>query len=373
MPVLERARYPPHMEPVTHLMTGACLARAGLNRTTAYCTLAMTLAAELPDIDTLWSLRGPVAGFEHHRGWTHTLLGIPVEAAALVAVLWLAHQARLRRAARQPDLPRETPTRRTGELPPPRWGVLYACTLLALLSHLFLDWTNNYGLRPFAPFNPRWVAGSFVFIFEPVLFAFLLLGLAAPVLFGLVGAEIGARRKPLRGRGWAITALLGACLLWIVRGAERLKAEQLVRAADYGSVEIRRATVSPYPLNPFRWHGVVETPDFFQISTANTLSGQVETTTQEDLFFKPPETLATLAAKRSWLGRVYLDWSPFPLVTAPSTPDPDGDTTVLFRDLRFLYNTSLLDGRTTPPLSATVTVNPDHRVVAMRMGDREQH
>ena len=56
------------------------------------------------------------------------------------------------------------------------WGWLYLTALLAALSHLLLDWTNNYGLRPFFPFNPRWYAGSFVFIAEPVLWALLLPG-----------------------------------------------------------------------------------------------------------------------------------------------------------------------------------------------------
>ena len=50
------------MEPVTHFLTGAVLARAGFNRKAAYATLAMTLAAETPDLDTLWSVGGPVAG-----------------------------------------------------------------------------------------------------------------------------------------------------------------------------------------------------------------------------------------------------------------------------------------------------------------------
>ena len=39
-----------------------------------------------------------------------------------------------------------------------RWGLLYGFVLIALLSHLLLDWTNNYGLRPFFPFNPHWYA-----------------------------------------------------------------------------------------------------------------------------------------------------------------------------------------------------------------------
>ena len=45
------------MEPVTHLLTGACLARTGFHRRVAYATAAMTVAAEFPDIDTVWSLR----------------------------------------------------------------------------------------------------------------------------------------------------------------------------------------------------------------------------------------------------------------------------------------------------------------------------
>ena len=82
------------MEPVTHFLTGACLARTGFNRKTAYATLAMTLAAEAPDLDVLWGLRGPVAGFQHHRGITHTFVGAPVVAAAVTLVVWLWHRSR---------------------------------------------------------------------------------------------------------------------------------------------------------------------------------------------------------------------------------------------------------------------------------------
>ena len=69
------------MEPITHLLTGACMGRAGLNRTTCYATLMLTLAAEFPDIDILWSLKGPVAGLAHHRGFTHSFIGAPIDSA----------------------------------------------------------------------------------------------------------------------------------------------------------------------------------------------------------------------------------------------------------------------------------------------------
>ncbi len=80
------------MEPVTHFLTGACLGRSGFNRTTAYATLAMTLAAEAPDLDMLWGLRGPVAAFEHHRGITHSLLGAPFMALLVTGSMWLWHR-----------------------------------------------------------------------------------------------------------------------------------------------------------------------------------------------------------------------------------------------------------------------------------------
>jgi inner membrane protein len=349
------------MEPITHLMTGACLARAGFNRKAAYATVAMTLAAEAPDLDNLWSVDGPIAAFQHHRGWTHTFLGLPFEAAVIVGAFWLFHRWRTRRA--NPGKPPRAPI---------RWGLLYGFSLVALLSHLLLDWTNNYGLRPFFPFNPHWYAGSFVFIFEPILFLILLVALVAPSLFGLINSEVGARKPAFRGRGWAIAGLLATVALWTNRFIEHQNALQLAQAADYNGAQVLRVAADPYPINPFRWQTIIETPQFYQIATANTLSNTIATSAQADIVYKPPTTLATLAAKRSWLGEIYLDWSQYPVVTETGT-DPDGLTTVTFRDLRFLYDTSFIAGREKTPLSGTVYINDDRRVVRMEMDGRVQH
>jgi inner membrane protein len=347
------------MDPITHLMTGVCLARAGFNRKAAYATVAMTFAAEVPDLDVLWSIGGPVAAFQHHRGWTHTFLGIPFEAAIVVGAVWLFHRSRTRRAASKPLKA------------PIRWGLLYCLSLIALLSHLLLDWTNNYGLRPFFPFNPRWYAGSFAFIFEPVLFLILLIALIAPSLFGLVSSEVGARRPAFRGQGWAIAALLAIAALWTVRYVEHQKAIQLAQTADYNGAPVLRVAADPYPINPFRWQTVVETPQFYQISSADTFNNTIATNDHGQIIYKPPTTLATLVAKRSWLGEVYLDWSQYPVVTETDT-DPDGLTAVSFRDLRFLYDTPFFSGREKTPLSGTVYVNADRHVVRMEMDSRIQ-
>jgi hypothetical protein len=47
-------------------------------------------------------------------------------------------------------------------------------------------------------------------------------------------------------------------------------------------------------------------------------------------------------------------------------------TAVSFRDLRFMYDTSLLQGRSNPPLSAMVYVDASGKVVRMEMGGHVQ-
>jgi inner membrane protein len=348
------------MEPVTHFLTGAVLGRAGFNRKAAYATLAMTLAAEAPDLDVLWGFKGPVAAFEHHRGWTHTLFGVPVEAAVVVGVIWAGHRL-LRRDRGEPPAA------------PVRWGLLYWFALIGLLSHLLLDWTNNYGVRFFSPFYPKWYVGAFVFIFEPVMFLLLLMALIGPWLFGLVGSEVGARKQQFRGRGWAIAALTGILLLWGWRGWERSKAMELARTADYNGAEVIRVTANPYPVNPFRWQTIAETPTTYQIGTVNTLSGEVVSNPQADVFYKPPTTLAALVAKRSWLGQVYLDWSKQFTVVTDIGENPDGLTVVTFRNLRFMYDTPIFSGREQIPLMGKVYVNSDRRVDHMEMNGHSQN
>jgi inner membrane protein len=252
---------------------------------------------------------------------------------------------------------------------PVRWGLLYGFALIASLSHILLDWTNNYGVRPFFPFNPQWYAGSFVFIFEPMMFAALVVALTAPLLFGLIGSEVGARRPVFRGRGWAIFALAAMVGLWGWRWVEHDKAVELASTAIYGpegstGVEVLRVMASPYPGNPYRWHTVAEAPGFYQMAEVDTLKETIATNTEQDLFYKPAATPRILAAEGSRLGKVYLDWSSWPLVAdmGPGIPDDapsdaGGWTAVRFVDMRFMYDTALNHGREKPPISGTVYVD----------------
>jgi inner membrane protein len=352
------------MEPVTHFLTGACLARTGFNRRTAYATLAMTLAAEAPDIDVFWGFRGPVAGFEHHRGITHTLVGAPIVALAVVAIVWLWHRFR-----------------RSQALLDPRWGVLWLLSLLAALSHIFLDWTNNYGVRPFFPFNPRWYSLDIAFILEPVIFAALLTALVIPSIFGLADSEIGAGKPLFRGRRWAIGAMVLIGIDLGVRAVEHHRALRLINNTRFGDQPVLRAGAEPYPVTPFLWFAVAETAGYYQTGLANSRTETVETSDRDDVIYKPPVTPAVAAAKNSRLGQVYLDWARFPVVrdrgranlvaSDELAPQPQ-DSAVEFRDLRFAYG-FLSRSRDSRVLTAWVYVAPGGAIDAMVMNGRVQH
>jgi inner membrane protein len=359
------------MEPVTHFLTGACLGRSGFNRKTAYATLAMTLAAEAADLDILWGFRGPVAELQHHRGWTHTFLGAPVVALATVALVWVLHLTRRKK-------PATTSASRGGSAGAlePRWFLLWVFALIAALSHILLDYTVNYGVRPLFPFDPKWYAWSIVFIVDPWILLALFLALAVPGILGLADREIGERKKVFRGRGWAVAGLVFMVLWWGLRNAERGRALELVRTGNYTREPLIRSAAEPHPMNPFEWRVIMETGDYFQTAEVRTIGDQVVTDDYADVIYKAPVTPAVAAAKQSYLGRVYLDWAKWPLtedlgaVQAPGADMPQpGWHTVEFQDLRFGYRPM---GTTEPPLGGWVVVGPGGEIEGMYMQGHEQ-
>lgn len=315
------------MEPITHFLTGACLGRAGLNRKTALATLTLTLAAEAPDLDVLSRIHGPAFGFAHHRGFTHSFLGVLIDAAAVVGFVYLIWRLRGKKV-KDPNLP-------------PRWSLLFFYACLAGLSHILLDFTNNYGVRPFWPFSEKWYSWDIVFIFEPVMFTCLLLGLIVPALFSLIDTEIGARRRGPRGRLAATLALVAVVCLWAIRDYEHRRAVAALATRTYNGAEPAKASAYPDLSNPFRWYGVVETSNFFVLAPVDSRVPEVDPEDKMQIRYKPEETPVTLAAKRSYLGRVYLDWAKYPITQTEILDSGAPGYIVNFKDLRFVQLPSL--------------------------------
>ncbi len=340
------------------------MGRAGLNRRTALATATLTLAAEAPDLDVLSRFGGSAFGLNHHRGFTHSFLGVPIVAIAVVGFVWLIWRLRGRKT-RNPDLP-------------PRWGLLLAYACLAGLSHILLDYTNNYGVRPFWPFSERWYSGDIVFIVDPILLVVLTLGLIIPALFSLINEEIGARRRALhpvpRGRAAATLALIAVVAYWGLRAYEHSLAVAALESRTYNGADAIRVSAYPRVANPFRWYGVVETSAFFATMdvdslNASSMTPEVDPEARMRIRYKPEETPVTLAAKECYLGRVYLSWAQYPIIETEQLENDAGNNSraayaVRFRDLR--YDDPTQSGRVT--LGAVVLLNRNMQVVEERFG-----
>lgn len=340
------------LEPVTHFLTGACLGRAGLNRTTGLATLTLVLAAEAPDADMLGFFGGSVTGFQHHRGFTHSFLGAPLVAAVTVAGVYGIYRLMQARGWRSKV--------------PLRWGLLFAYALLSVLVHILLDFTNNYGVRPFAPFNPRWYSWDIVHIVDPVILVVLFLGLVAPALLGLVSEEVGARKPQFRGRGGAVFALVCFAAVVFFRDFEHRRAVAALNAVTFRGQDAVRVSAFPDIINPFAWSGVVETKDFYEVLPVDSGSAQLDPQNQAVVRYKPEETPVTLAAKNSRLGRVFLDWAQYPLADVTALPASAGYQ-VQFQDLRFARAETLSQGQP-PVLAGHVELDPQLGVINEYMG-----
>jgi inner membrane protein len=142
--------------------------------------------------------------------------------------------------------------------------------------------------------------------------------------------------------------------------------------------------LEPYMVNPFRWHAILETADFYQTGEINTRSGEILSDPLRNTMYKPADTRAVEAAKRTTLGQVYLDWGnwavvrdvgqqPMTALPPPNLPLGRQWTTVEFSDLRFAY--SFLGTRSTAdrsPLGGWVYIVDNREDAGEGMGGRQQ-
>jgi inner membrane protein len=290
------------MDLVTHALTGAAISRVGLDRTTSYATATLVTAAVLPDIDALYWFRGSLAAFEHHRGFTHTLLGMPLMAAAALAIIWLWLRVRTAR-----------PTATA-----PRWRLLYLYALLGIASHLWLDLTLSYGLRPFAPFSYRWHSLDLNLVIEPNITLVLVVGLLASWLM------------PRFRRASVALAFIALVSIWGVRTYQHHRA--MVALTAYNPTAVR---ASAFPsLSPFEWHGVIETDRSYEMFEIGRNGLQPESVL---VFGKLPSDAVLAAAQDSQAGRVCMDRAAYPLLRQERRGD---DRIVRIYDLRWLNSSS---------------------------------
>ncbi len=276
---------PEQLDFLTDTLTALALARAGLGKWTPFGTLLLLLSLNLPDLDNLSSLRGPLAQIKQHAGYTHCLLALPLLAAFCVFLVAAGFRRRL------------------------QWFRAGLLCCFGVACHLLLDALTPYGFRPLLPFSSAWFHLDISGAFDPVALTVLATTLTWPYFSRLVSSEIGGHSAP--GRGSAITGLVVVTLFEIARAVLHAQATAQLEARLFdGAPPIRLAAI-PDSRNPLRWTAVVETAGADRVLPVDSL-----TTFDPEAgktFYKSPETPAIRAAKQTEPFRYFAYFARFPL------------------------------------------------------------
>jgi inner membrane protein len=352
---------------LTHSLVGLAAAKAGLGRTSPYATFVCVAAANAPDADIVALAGGPSYYLANHRGITHSIVGTLALGVALPLIFFACERLAARLG---------------GRVPRARLKGLMVCSLLLAASHPLLDWTNSYGVRPFLPWDGRWVYGDVLFVVDPWLWlalggacfvltactrlraaAWALLAVAATALFFLAGrgaagvapvayvfwlaglafflvlhlrgaaARFGGR---VAAAGLAfVVVYCGALALLHARARET--AEQIARElSSRGGERLTRVAATPLPVDPRAWRCLAET-DRSTFRFDVTLGGGDSDRGARDFVAveKPSGEAAALVARASTdaRARVLLDFARFPV--ARVRRGEAGGWVVQLADLRF--------------------------------------
>jgi inner membrane protein len=307
------------MDNLTHSLTGLMLSRAGLNRWSPRPDLVLILAANVPDIDIVALISGPLHYFEWHRGLTHSFAMLPVMALLPVAVVCAINRSMH------------------------GWRSLYVLSMLGVLSHLLLDLTNAYGVRVLLPFSTDWLHFDLNSLTDVWILAALMLAVIGPWLGRLVSSEMGA--KPGSGRGLAMFAL---CFLLAFDFGRFLIHERVLATLNerlYNGSPPRRVAAFPTSVNPLLWIGWVDGANFSTRYVAN-LSNEFDPSS--GLTFLAPEPAPAIAAARQTEPfQVFLRFAQYPVWSVTPASDPEGASEVDLRDGRFGFGANAVVDRST--------------------------
>jgi inner membrane protein len=343
------------MEPLAHTLAGACLAESGLKRLSPLASSTLIIAANLPDVDGACYLQGADLAFAFRRGWTHGVLAMALLPVALTAAMMAIDRALSRR---DPGRPRARP------LP------LLALSAAGVLSHPFLDWLNNYGVRLLMPFSERWFYGDTLFIVDPWLWLILggavmlawtthtrgivtaaALGLGttavmlmAPIVpewaraawfaglavWALARARVGAPRRPAIAAAALVLAGLYIALMY---GGSRMAERQVRDLARARGWDAAQVAAMPVPAEPLRRSVIVVTADrYLFVPVDDWMSGPAPGV-EPVVFARGAQDPAVDAAMAAPFVQGARRWLRFPSYEV--TPLPDGGKRVIVRDARF--------------------------------------
>jgi inner membrane protein len=224
------------MDSLTHIAIGACIGDLFLGRKIGKkAMLYGAIAASLPDIDFIASFwLGTADDLMAHRGFTHSFL------FAILFIVGLAFLFRHRH--------------RVENIPIKTWLIFMS---VEILSHLFLDAFNAYGIGWFEPFDHTRISFNVIFVADPF---FSVWPAIAAVSLLLMNRHHGKRRTIAKYGLVICTFYLAYCVV------HKFRIDDSSRyALIHQGIHYNRYFTTPTPFNNWLWYIVAETDSGYYV------------------------------------------------------------------------------------------------------------
>lgn len=199
--------------------------------------MLLVTAANLPDIDIILGLISRDAYVFLHRGITHSVHGVMVEAFLLAWVFRLVS-------------------------PVKHFAPLVGLALLGLASHVLMDLATSWGTMIFSPLSERRYAWRWVAIVDPWVWGLPALGLVAGLCF---------KAWSVRVNRIMLGVLAGYYLL--CSGSQGLAESHFQQILNRLRISVERIEAFPQFQNPFRWNVIGWTSDRYYQGYVHALDG----------------------------------------------------------------------------------------------------
>lgn len=254
------------MDPITHGLVGAVLGLQGgdLSLLNGVMT-ASVVGSVLPDLDIVFQLWGDYVYLKQHRGFSHSLPGAVLMSCAGGLLLSLFY-------------------------PGYTFLKLLTWVFVGVMSHLFLDLLNSYGLKILWPFCQKKYTLNLLPIFDPVLVVICLLSLLSDSTVN----------------GSLVFAIFIIYLL--IRWGMRIRAGQMIRTRfQKENIPLRVNILPSGIINLGKWDFIVELPQKNVVGSLNLFKGNCNIFHR--LYGESDEISKILI--ETVLGKTFLEFTPF--------------------------------------------------------------
>jgi membrane-bound metal-dependent hydrolase YbcI (DUF457 family) len=296
------------VEPVTHALTSLALARAGQRHLPQFGMAMLVVAGVAPDLDYASYLGGAGSFLRLDRALLHSIPSSIVLACVIAgAFCFLARKRKWKAVAR------ESETTASAAPGPLGFGTALPVCTIGIACHLLLDLASGVGVQLLWPLRVRWFGLDLLTEFDPWILLLLAAGLLLPMLFKLVGEEMGERKTSGGGKRGAIAALALVVIYIGARGFLHSRAVGLLESRDYHGRAALSAGAFPHSFSLLEWRGVVSTDNTIEEIEASLAPGTEFDADRSFTIYKPEDSRLLQMGQSIAAAQLFLRYARFPL------------------------------------------------------------